>query len=93
MKDKTEEFILILTVFFLGVLIGIWGGMILAQHNPPSDGISLNEVLPTKIYTLYDGHGEIVGYEMIDFEGIYYSNDGCNWNSEPIMYVRKEEKK
>ena len=86
--DKLEISVLLLVFFLVGFEIGLVVGS--RQVQKATEPISLSDVFAVNYYTLYDSNGKKVGYQRIDFEGVYYSTDGHNWTDEPIPWVRKE---
>lgn len=86
--DKFEISVLLLAFFLAGFEIGLVVGS--RQAVKSAEPVSLSDVFTINYYTLYDSKGKKIGYQRIDFEGIYYSTDGHNWSDKPIEYIRKE---
>ena len=83
------------TTIFISIFFGFMVGIVFCAGQLPkqrqAEVITLPDIFTIDYYILYDSEGKKVGYQRIDFEGIYYSTDGHNWTDEPIPWVRKEK--
>jgi len=89
--DKWELAITVFVAFIIGFETGIIAGNNIAIKSQAKEPLTIKQLFQPNLYTLYDQNGEKVGYQMIDFNGIYYSDDGHNWTDKPIRWIRKEK--